>query len=452
VTLLVEAPAAYEPERRYILDVVLGDRLGLDVTLRIADRRDVRITMADDPDGPCVRLPDGLFATPRADWLTPASMPSVGVRDGLPVLSWSQSPAADPAPDAATLDVDVLGGAFFMLTRYEELVVADRDHYGRFPAAASVAGREGFLGVPVVDAWIELLWDTLRRTWPRLRRRPEAFAILLSHDVDDPLSTVGHGPLDVARNFAGDLVRRRDPRLAARRARALALRDRRSDPHNTFDFLMDTSERHGLRSAFYFLPYRGEQVHDGPYLFEHPWVRKLVGHVARRGHEVGLHPSFCTYEDAARTREEHGRLMRVAEATGVRQDEWGGRQHYLRWANPVTWRNWEAAGLHYDSTLAYAEAVGFRTGTCHAYRVFDLEERRALRLRERPFQVMDVTLLSTLAMTPEAAHAAVLDIAGQCRRYRGSLGILWHNNTLLRTDREKRWYAELVAAVAPSEP
>jgi hypothetical protein len=446
VTLLVEAPAAYEPERRYVLDVVLGDRLGLDWTLRVAERRDVRISRADDPDGPCVRLPDGLFATPSEDWLTPASMPSVRVRDGLPVLYGEPAPTADPA----TLDVDVFGSAFFTLTRYEELVVADRDPYGRFPAAASVAGREGFLGVPVVDAWIELLWEALRRTWPRLRRRPEAFAVLLSHDVDDPLSTVGHGPRDVARNFAGDLVRRRDPRLVARRARALALRDRRSDPHNTFDFLMDTSERHGLRSAFYFLPYRGEHVHDGAYLFEHPWVRKLVGHVARRGHEVGLHPSFCTYQDPARTREEHARLLRVAAAEGVDQDAWGGRQHYLRWANPVTWRNWEAAGLSYDSTLAYAEAVGFRTGTCHDFRVFDLEERRALHLRERPFQVMDVTLLSTLGLTPDAARAAVLDVAAQCRRHRGSLGILWHNNTLLRTDREKRWYAGLIAAVAGS--
>jgi hypothetical protein len=446
VTLLVEAPPGYEPERRYILDVVLGDRLGLDVTLRLTDRRDVRITRADDPDGPDVRLPDGLFATPRADWLTPASMPSVRVRDGLAVLCWAPA----PTPEPATLDVDVLGGAFFMLTRYEELVVADRDRYGRFPAAASVAGREGFLGVPVVDAWIELLWDALQRTWPRLRRRPEAFAVLLSHDVDDPLSTLGHGPRDVARNFAGDLVRRRDPRLAARRARALVLRDRRSDPHNTFGFLMDTSERHGLRSAFYFLPYRGEGGHDGPYLFEHPWVRSLVGHVARRGHEVGLHPSFRTYEDPARTREEHDRLRRVAEAEGVHQDEWGGRQHYLRWANPVTWRNWETVGLQYDSTVAYAEAVGFRTGTCHAFRVFDLEERRALHLRERPFQIMDVTLLSTLALTPDAARGAVLDIAAQCRRYRGSLGLLWHNNTLLRTDREKRWYAALIAAVATS--
>ena len=141
------------------------------------------------------------------------------------------------------------------------------------------------------------------------------------------------------------------------------------------------------------------------------------------------------------------RLRGVAEAEGVQQDEWGGRQHYLRWANPETWRNWEAAGLAYDTTLAYPELVGFRTGTCHPYRVFDLQERRPLDLREMPFQVMDGTLLTAMALAPDAALAAVLDIAGQCRRYGGCLGILWHNNTFLRSRRERRFYEELVAAV-----
>ena len=60
---------------------------------------------------------------------------------------------------------------------------------------------------------------------------------------------------------------------------------------------------------------------------------------------------------------------------------------------------------------------------------------------------MDVTLLSSMALTLDAARATVMDIAAECRRYGGCLGILWHNNTLLRTDREKRWYEELVAAV-----
>jgi hypothetical protein len=445
--LVVEAPAGYEPERRYILDVVLGDRLGLEWTLQTADRSDVRISRADDSGGASVTVPDGLFATPAADWLTPASMPDVRMAEGLPVLYGASARAPETEPATAALEVDVLGGAFFMLTRYEELVTPERDGFGRFPAAASVAVRHGFLGTPVVDAYVDLLWEELSRAWPGLRRRQTSYEVLLSHDVDDPLSTLEHGPREIARQFAGDLVRRRDPRMLARRARAL-FGDKAADPHNTFGFLMDVSERHGLRSAFYFLPYRDERPRDdGPYLFEDPWVRALVGAVARRGHEVGLHPSFCTFRDAARTGEELARLRRVAEAEGVRQDAWGGRQHYLRWANPVTWRNWETAGLSYDASVGYADAVGFRTGTCHPYRVFDLEERRPLGLWERPFQVMDVTLLSTMGLTPDAARTAVLDVAAACRRHRGCLGLLWHNNTLLRSDREKRFYDALVADV-----
>ena len=122
MTVLVEAPRGYEPERRYILEVVLSDWLGLDWQLRSADRGDVRIALAEEPDGRCVVLPDVLFATPREDWLTPRSLPSVRVADGLPVLYGSEQ-----------AEVDVFGSAFFMLTRYEELVVADRDRYRALP-------------------------------------------------------------------------------------------------------------------------------------------------------------------------------------------------------------------------------------------------------------------------------------------------------------------------------
>jgi hypothetical protein len=436
VTLVVEASATYEPERRYVLDVVLRDWLGLDWELRIADRDDVRIALAEEPEDRCVRVPDVLFATAPEAWLTEAALPR-------PAAGRAPALYAAPALEPGRLEVDVFGSAFFMLTRYEELVIRDRDGHDRFPAAASIAARNGLLGVPIVDAYVERLWDAMRRTWPGLQRRPRAYEVALTHDVDDPLATLEHGAVDAARQLGGDLVRRRDARLAVRRVRSL-LGDRRLDPNNTFDFLMDVSERHGLRSAFYFLAHRGRRHRDGPFLFEHPWVRSLVGGVSRRGHEVGLHASFGTYRDAARTREELERLLRVAEAEGVRQDEWGGRQHYLRWANPDTWRNWEAAGLSYDSTLGYSEAVGFRSGTCHPYRVFDLRERRALRLIERPFQIMDLPLLSKMSL--ESAYAVVMDIAAQCRRYSGCLGILWHNNTLLRSAGEQRWYAAMIEA------
>ena len=440
--LLVEAPATYEPERSYVLDVVLHDWLGLEFELRGAQRDDVRIALAGEPDGDCVLVPDVLFATPHRDWLTAASLPAVRESGGLPILYGPVAPSNSPAQ----LGVDVFGSAFFMLTRYEELVVADRDQHDRFPAGASIAARAGFLDTPVVDAYVDLLWEALQRTWPRLRRSPRAYEVVLTHDVDDPLATLDHGGRDIMRQLGGDLLRRGDPRLAMRRARSLR-GDHSLDPNNTFDLLMDVSERHGLRSAFYFLAHRDRGPRYDTYLFEHPWVRSLIRKVSLRGHEIGLHPSFCTYRDAGRTREEFERLLRVAEAEGVRQDEWGGRQHFLRWANPHTWRNWEAAGLSYDCTLGYSEVVGFRTGTCHPYRTYDLRERRTLRLVERPFQVMDVALLASASTSLESAYAVVMDIAAQCRRYGGCLGILWHNNTLLRSGREQRWYASLVEAV-----
>lgn len=463
MTLLVGVPPGREPERRYILDVLLSDRLDLDWQLEIRPGADVRIRLAGDDGSRAVTLPERLFAVPDTAWLTPAALPDaplprlpagdlaggpLDAAERLPVLYGRAGATClgDTGPDGVRLHVDVLGGAFALLTRYEELLDGPRDRYDRYPAARSLAVREGFLDVPLADAYVELLWSALTRTWPRLRRRRQAYQVLLTHDVDDPLSTLGRGPGLLSQQFAGDVVRRRDAGLLLRRARAVAAARRGrhdQDPHATFDFLADMSERHGLRSAFYFLA-RNDL---GAPLLDHPWVRDLVGHVHRRGHEVGLHAGFGTYRDPARTAHELRALRAVAERAGAQQEVWGGRQHYLQWTNPQTWRNWEEAGLQYDCSLAFSEAVGFRTGTCHPYRVFDLEARRPLTLVERPFQVMDATLFGHLGLTPEAALAAVLDVSRQCRRFAGALGILWHNDEVLRTSRQKRWYASLVPAI-----
>ena len=74
--LLVEAPPSYEPERRYALDVVLSEWLGLEWRLRVDDRRDgMRITLEGDCASGCLVIPDGLFATDPCDWLEDASLP-----------------------------------------------------------------------------------------------------------------------------------------------------------------------------------------------------------------------------------------------------------------------------------------------------------------------------------------------------------------------------------------
>ena len=472
MTLIVEAPATYEPERRYVLGVVLTDWLGLQWAPRFGPWSDVRIR-SEGTDGAALVLPDVLFSSQPGDWLRPASLPAVPLvwrparaagsasaeaSSRLPVLYGPARPA--PAllmtDDAGVrLGVDVFGAAFFMLTRYEELVVADRDSLGRFPASSSLADREGFLHLPIVDAYVELLWSALQQLWPRLERKPRRYRVALTHDVDRPLAVLARPLPRLGRQLAADVIFRRDGRVAVQRLRSWAAAGRgdyRLDPYNTFDFVLGVSEAHGSTSAVNFMAGNTASPRTGFYTLELPWVRSLIVQVHERGHELGFHAGSDTYLDADLTRAEFARLRSAADELGVSQESWGGRQHYLQWSNPQTWSNWERAGLAYDSTLGFADKLGFRAGTSHDYPVFHLHERRTLRLRERPLHVMDGTLVTYMRLSPGQGSDAVLEIARQCRRYDGTLTLLWHNSSLV-TAREREWYRTMVATVmSPTGP
>src|SRR4029078_9284943 len=99
------------------------------------------------------------------------------------------------------------------------------------------------------------------------------------------------------------------------------------------------------------------------------------------GHEIGFHAVDL---DPGRTLRGCRELREAAQRAGVDKPVWGGVQHYLRWQNPLTWATWEQAGLDYDATLAYADEIGFRTGTCHEYRAYDLLDRRPSPRTEPP--------------------------------------------------------------------
>ena len=428
----------------------------------------MRVSVKGDSSSAQVLLPEVLFGTDRRDWLTPASLPqsplrwepvamdgpgALGTVERLPVI---YGPRCTPQPllsgDGGRLQisVDVLGSAFFMLTRLEEVAVDSRDQYGRFPASASVADNEGFLQLPIVDAYLELLWTALGRLWPRLPRRERRFQLSLTHDVDRPLSFLGHNPMSLLRQLAADVLVRRDLALLVQRLRSWAQipkEDYRLDPYNTFDFLMRVSERHGLSSAFYFLATQNPSSRNGFYTLAHPWIQSLISMIHRRGHEIGFHAGFDTFRDRERTASEYRRLRSAMRELQVSQDRWGGRQHYLRWESPGTWSNWEYAGLDYDSTPSYAEQLGFRFGTCHEFRTFDVVERRPLRLLERPLTVMDGTLFEYMKLKPDTASEAVLALARECQRYNGTLMLLWHNSSL-PTAAHQRWYEALTQAVS----
>ncbi len=414
------------------------------------ERDDVELTTEGEVGR--VRIADALFRTSESAWLTAAALPSgplprwnlsadgladAAVATELPVL-YGGAPFLRVRDGEVDLGLDVLGSVFFLLTRYEEVASRMRDERDRFPAAASLAVREGFADRPLANEYVEILWRVMTRVWPRLQRRKRVFAERPTHDVD--FLRCRQPSLRATFDRAlRDAAFRREPRLALARFRAYARRDPERDPFNTFDVLMDAGERRGLRSTFYFIAGHTGGAIDGDYELDDPFVRRLLRRIHDRGHKLGLHGSYGTFRDAEAMRSELERLQRVAAGEGVEQDDWGGRQHFLRWENPTTWRGYDQVGLAHDSTLAFAERAGFRAGTCFEYPVFDLLERRPLALRERPLIAMDASLVRYSRLDEDEVVAEVNRLRDRCRRYEGEFVLLWHNDWLY-SKRGRRLY------------
>jgi hypothetical protein len=460
-------PAGRQSERRYVYRVVFEEFLGIPFEA-VEDPRaqDVRLSVLDGaPRG--LRLEDCLFATGVADWLSRESLPTTPLPNWsvsnpalwplgnltLPVIYGSAQTFATSSmsnDDDVFLPIDVFGSIFLMLTRYEEVALSERDEHDRFPASASLAFAGGFLDRPIVDEYVEVLWRFMVSLWPQLERPARRYELVLTHDIDWPFVAYGSSARQLGVAVTHDLVQRRDADLALRRLRSCLLRRPDEDPANTFDFIMDQSEQYGVQSEFYFVAGRTAGSLDGTYSLKDSAIQELIKKIHLRGHTVGLHTSYETFRDPIQTRREFTRLLKVAEKLGIEQELWGGRQHYLRWANPVTWRNWESAGLDYDSSVGFADHVGFRCGTGQEYPVFDLCDSQELRLRERPLIVMDGTLRGSryMATTTDEASDWIVRLADSCRRVNGSLVILWHNSQLTRSS-DKSFYRNFLEAIVP---
>ena len=461
----IESPNTYEAERRYIFGVIFDEFLGLKINIDFTNRQNILIKLDGNRQ---IVIPDRLFATPLNDWLKVGSLPqqplqvwdlscvnlnALTVNDRLPIVYGAdptQSDFFDQSETQINLGVDIFGSAFFMLTRYEEVVKPDRDRVDRFPVTASLAYQENFLNRPIVNEYVEILWACLVRLAPTLQRKIRKFQIVVSHDVDEPFRYAFSDISRLIKRCAGDIYRRRSLSSAATSIwQWLQVKSGRSDldPCNTFDLIMDISEQQNIKSAFYFIVDRPAGLLDCDYSIDHPLIRDLLRKIHQRGHEIGLHTSYLTYQNPTQTKQEFDTLKRVCLEEGIEQAAWGGRQHCLRWETPTTFQNWEAAGLDYDSTLSFAELVGFRCGVCYEFSTFNLKTRKHLHLKEQPLIVMECTVLDdrymNLGTEDTLALECILNLKNCCKIFQGNFTLLWHNNRF--TDpREVEIYKQLV--------
>ena len=408
-----------------------------------------------------VRVPDCFFEFASSAWLGKNSTPRYEGRDlcvkligqnlrQVPVFSNVITSEAQLEVDAleVRIPIDIFGVLFVLISRYGECIADSHDSHGRIRAEDCLLGKHGFQDRAIGNEYIEVLWAAMKHIWPGLKRKDRSFRILPSHDIDWPTMFGTHSLLRCGKLLMRDSIKRKTAGSVTNlfvKPLQFLIGDYDRDPYNQIGWIMDQSEKQGLKSAFYYIPEKTHNLDPGMPI-DHPAVERQWKQISSRGHEIGIHPGYETWVSAERIKSGVARFRQQFDKLGIQQLMLGGRQHFLRWKTSNTGRHLNDAGLDYDSTLGFAEHPGFRCGVCYEFPMYDVVERKALRIRQRPLIAMDCSVTDQrymgLGLTPKA-FSVFQHFKSECEKYKGDFTLLWHNTSLI-TPAEREFYASVI--------
>ena len=414
-------------EKKYILDIILCEFLGLKYNLKVGNFKDYELILEN---GRKLIVRDSFFSLlSNENYLKESNIPKnvrfiknrFLVNENIPVLYGNNE--LEVSSRKIVCGIDIFASSFFMLTRWEEYVNKTRDEHNRFPSYASLASKFNFLDRPIVNEYVEMLWNMLRFLGCKQKRRERSFELILTHDVDHAFKYTSL--VSGLREILGDVVKRKSLLLAFGNFLDKFLTHLRlkRDPFDTYDYLMDISERIGVKSYF-FLHSSKHSKYDND---NDRYLKEIANRILNRGHYLGYHPSYDSYNNLEIFLKDKERIENI-----IGHKLTFGRQHYLRFEVPTTWRIWEKAGMRWDSTMGYADREGFRCGVCYSFSVFDFLNRKKLSLKERPLIIMEGTLRTYRRMNPEAAEDKIHLLKNTVKKYNGEFVMLWHNSSFDR--------------------
>ena len=321
-------------------------------------------------------------------------------------------------------NADIFASIFFMISRWEEYVNPNKDFHLRFSAFDSHAYKFNYLDRPLVDEYIDFLWNILLELGIDYKRKTNLKKVYISHDIDSIYTWQSWK--QILRVAIGDIIKRKNITLARKNiVEYFSIKNNLiKEPYDTFDYLMDISEKNNIKSRFYFMS-NGQTSYDKRYDINDKKCIQYIQNIKNRGHIIGFQASYNTYLDSNLLKNEKDELefainMKVKE----------GRGHYLRFSVPYTWQLWDDCGMEIDSTCGYANKEGFRCGTGNEYSVFNILTREQLQLKERPLIVMDCTMLVYQQFTDNERNKIIKHITDN----NSDFTMLWHNSQITNLD------------------
>ena len=317
------------------------------------------------------------------------------------------------------LAFDLFSAAFYLVSRYEEYLPFPPDKYGRFPHEHSLAYRENFLDLPLVNYWLEDFKAALRQKFPELIFRNKDFKFIPTYDIDMAYSYKFKG---LWRNLGGFFRSTLKGDWDYLLDRWDVLFYKKKDPFDSYEWLDSLHLYCRTRAYYFFLLAKKPKGVDKNISPDKTAMQSLIRYHAN-GSTVGLHPSWQSGDEQAVLMEEVDRLAEIS-GSPVKYS----RQHYIRMQLPKTYRQLIDVGVDKDFSMGYGSSNGFRASIASSFYWYDLKAEKKTGLMLFPFCFMDANAFYGDRLNPRAALSELMNYYRKIKQVNGLMVTIWHNN------------------------
>jgi len=328
---------------------------------------------------------------------------------------------------------DIFSTCFYLLSRYEEYLPHTKDIFGRYAHENSLAYRENFLQVPLVNTWLRHFKEILISVYSDAKFTTRPFRYLPTYDIDEAFSFRYKNWKRIIGGSFNDVLNGRFKRLKHRVEVLLGIKE---DPFYSFGWMNELHRQFRIQPLYFFLVADKISKYDRNV---HPGNKalQLLIRAQSENYQLGVHPSWQSNEKPGLIKKEISTIEKITKRKIL-----NSRQHFVKFTLPATFRLLIDAGIQQDFSMGYGSINGFRASVASSFYWYDLEKEQATGLKLYPFCYMEANSFYEQHHSPELALEEMLHYYHVIKEVNGILVTIWHN-TFLGTDNKFRGWKEV---------
>ena len=333
---------------------------------------------------------------------------------------------------------DIFAAAFYLVTRYEEYLPYSLDEYGRYAHKNSLAFKESFLHLPLVNLWMKELLKLLQQKFSTFTFHTSPFTFLPTYDIDIAYAYLHKPLLNNIGGFCKELFTGKWKQLAER---AGVLFGFIKDPFVTYNWLDALHETYSLHPVYFFLIAEKRKGYDKNISPHNKYMQRLMRWYSRK-YVTGIHPSWHSGDDKAILKKEILLFDTIIGEPAIRS-----RQHYIRMSLPGTYRLLNEHGIADDHSMGYGSINGFRASVASPFYWYNLKKDEQTDLMVHPFCYMEANSFFEQHYTPQQAADELQHYHDIVKYVNGELITIFHNHFVTEQREWIEWrnmYAEFL--------